>query len=115
PERFAELGVPLLWPVTPGEFLSFSDAEKLERILEAYLDVPKPTAAGGIAGSRAGSGVSAFQALVETHGASGHEENVRKVVLNRLDSRLQKKVETDAAGNLILHLGDAKPGAKTPK
>jgi putative aminopeptidase FrvX len=49
--------------------------------------------------------ISDIKALVEAYGASGHEENVRKVVLHRLDPRLQKQVETDAAGNLILHLG----------
>jgi putative aminopeptidase FrvX len=57
----------------------------------------------------------ALEALVKVYGASGHEGEVRKVVLNRLDPRLQKNAVADAAGNLILHLGDAKPEAKTPK
>jgi putative aminopeptidase len=107
PERFAQLAIPTLWPVTPGESISWSDSGNLERVLEAYLQIPKPISGhgegGGVGG---GGGISAFQALVEAYGASGHEENVRKVVLNRLDSRLQKKVETDPAGNLILHLGE---------
>ena len=105
PERFAQLGIPTLWPVTSGEFISWNDRGNLERLLEAYLQIPKPTTGHG-GGSGGGSGISAFQALVEAYGASGHEENVRKVVLNRLDPQLQKQVQTDAAGNLTLHLGE---------
>jgi putative aminopeptidase len=114
PERFAQLGIPTLWPVTPGEFISWSDSGNLERLLEAYLQIPKPTTGHLGGGSGGGSEISAFQALVEAYGASGHEENVRKVVLNRLDPRLQRKVETDSAGNLILHFGDEKHGGKSP-
>ena len=114
PERFVQVGIPTLWPVTAGEFISWNDRGNLERLLEAYLQIPKPTSGAGEGGSALSSGKSAFQALVEAYGASGHEENVRKVVLNRLDPRLQKQVQTDAAGNLILHLGDAKPETKSP-
>lgn len=104
PERFAQLGIPTLWPVTPAESISSSDRGNLERLLEAYLQVPKPTTGGG---GSFGSGTEAsdLKALAEAYGASGHEENVRKAILNRLDPRLQKEAETDAAGNLILHLG----------
>jgi putative aminopeptidase FrvX len=110
PERFAQLGIPTLWPATPGESISWNDSGKLERLLEAYLQIPKPTS--GHLGGGSGGGHEQFdiEALVEAYGASGHEENVRKVVLGRLDPRLQRKVETDAAGNLILHLGDGKRG-----
>ena len=105
PDRFAQLGIPTLWPVTPGESIFWNDSGNLERLLEAYLQIPKP-ASGHLGGASGGSSeISAFQALVEAYGASGHEENVRKAILNRLDPRLQKKTETDAAGNLILHLG----------
>jgi putative aminopeptidase len=114
PERFAQLGIPTFWPVTPGEFVSWNDEGSLEQLLEAYLQIPKPTA-GHVAGASGGSAaISTFQALVGAYGASGHEENVRKVVLNRLGPGLQKRVEQDAAGNLILHFGDAKPGGKSP-
>ena len=105
PERFAKFGIPTLWPGTSGEFIAWNDRGNLERLLEAYLQIPKPTT--GHLGGRSGgvAEISAFQALVEAYGASGHEENVRKVVLNRLDPRLQKEVKTDSAGNLTLHLG----------
>lgn len=111
PERFAQLGIPTLWPATSGEFISWKDGGNLERLLEAYSQIAKPTSGHGESSS-VGSEVSTFQELVEAYGASGHEENVRKVVLNRLDPRLQKRADTDAAGNLILHLGDATHGTK---
>jgi putative aminopeptidase FrvX len=115
PERFAQLGIPTLWPVTPAEFISWNDAGRLEQLLEAYLQIPKPMTGHLEGGAVGGTSISAFQALVEAYGASGHEENVRKVVLNRLGPALQKRVEQDAAGNLILHLGDQKPEAKSPR
>ena len=112
PDRFAQLGIPTLWPVTSGEFISWNDCGELERLLEAYLRIPKSTAGHVAAGSGGGGEISAFQALVEAYGPSGHEENVRKVVLKRLDSGLQKEVNTDPAGNLTLHLGTL--GGKAP-
>jgi len=113
PERFAQLGIPTLWPATPGEFISWNDEGHLEQLLEAYLQIPKPTTGHLAGGSGGGSEISAFQALVEAYGASGHEENIRRVVLNRLGPALQKRVEQDAAGNLILHLGGERREAKS--
>lgn len=114
PKRFAQLGIPTLWPVTPAESISSNDRGQLERLLEAYLQIPKPTTEHGEGGGiGSGGDASAFQALVEAYGASGHEENVRKVVLNRLDPRLQKEAETDAAGNLVLHVGESQ--GKAPR
>ncbi|HKW34270.1 MAG TPA: M20/M25/M40 family metallo-hydrolase [Candidatus Acidoferrum sp.] len=112
PERFAQLGIPILWPVTSGEFISWKDRGNLERLLEAYLGIPKPTS--GVTGGSLGgpTDIAVLKALVEAYGASGHEENVRQAVLNRLDPRLQKQVQTDAAGNLILHLGALRGHAK---
>ena len=114
PGRFVELGVPTLWPVTPAEYASSADADQLQRLLEAYVEVQRPS--GGVAGST-GSGMtqSVLQALVVAYGASRHEEAVRQVVLNRLDPRLRSKVTMDVGGNLVLHLGDGKRDAKTPR
>jgi putative aminopeptidase len=113
PERFAELGVPTLFPVTPAETISLNDEGNLERLLEAYLSIPKPM--GGLGpGSGGGMTLSTIEALTEAYGASGHEEAVRKVVLNRLQPWAQKKAETNAAGDLILHIGEGKRSAKTP-
>jgi putative aminopeptidase len=114
PKRWVELGVPTLWPVTPGESLSWDDVGQLQRLLEAYLAISKPT--GGLrGGSFSGHPISTLEALIDSYGASGQEEAVRKVVLNRLDPRLQKLVHTDAAGNLVLHVGDGKRDEKTPR
>jgi putative aminopeptidase FrvX len=114
PGRFVELGVPTLWPVTPAEYVSWQDANRAQRLLEAYLEVQPPTSGvgGGIVGV---SSQSVLQALVVAYGASWHEEAVRQVVLNRLDQRLKSKVTTDAGGNLVLHLGDGKNDAKAPR
>ena len=114
PVRFAELGVPTLWPVTPAEYASWQDADQVQKLLEAYLEVQRPTSGlgGGMGG---GSSQSVLQALVVAYGASRHEEAVRQVVLNRLDPRLRSKVTLDAGGNLVLRLGDGKKDAKTPR
>jgi putative aminopeptidase FrvX len=114
PERFAEVGVPTLFPVTPAESVSWNDEGNLERLLEAYVSIPKSNeGAGGSVGG--GSEESTIEALTEAYGASGHEEAVRKTVLNRLPTWAQKRATTDAAGNLVLHLGDGKRDAKTPR
>jgi putative aminopeptidase FrvX len=115
PERFAMLGIPTLWPVTPGEYLSRIDAGNLGTLIKAYLDIPAPSSGAGYGGSVFRSEPNVLEALVKAYGASGHEEGVRKVVLNRLDLRVQKSAVADTASNLILHLGDAKPEAQTPK
>src|ERR1700740_1255374 len=43
PERFAEVGVPLRWPVTPAETASWDDARRLERLPGEYLEIPQTT------------------------------------------------------------------------
>ena len=115
PVRFVELGVPTLWPVTPAEYASWQDAGQVQKLLEIYLEVQHPT--GGVGGGFVSgtSEQSDLKVLVEAYGASRHEEAVRQVVLNRLDHRLRSKVTLDAGGNLLLHLGDAKKHAKTPR
>lgn len=105
PERFAQIGIPALLPVTSGEFISWNDRGNLERLLEAYLKIPRPSSGLG-RGEGGGHEQFDLEALVEAYGASGHEEDVRKAVLGRLDLRLRNKAETDAAGNLSLHLGE---------
>ena len=114
PGRFVELGVPTWWPVTPAEYVSWQDAGQVQKLLEAYLGIRPTSDVAGTAGG-VGSEQKVLQALVEAYGASRHEEAVRQVVLNRLDPRLRSKVTLDAGGNLVLHLGDGKRDAKTPR
>jgi putative aminopeptidase FrvX len=117
PQRFAQLGVTTLFPVTPAETLSVSDVGSITELLYRYLAGSVP--AGGFGGGSVwgcSDCVPLFLgALVETYGASGHEETVRRKVAELLPEWARKKTETDAAGNLILHISDTKPHAKTPR
>jgi len=114
PGRFVELGVPTLWPITPAEYASWRDADQVRRVLEAYLDVQRPT--NGVGSGMGGGGEQGvLHALVVAYGASRHEEAVRQVVLNRLDPRLRSRVKLDPGGNLVLQFGDGKRDAKTPR
>ena len=114
PDRFVQIGVPILWPVTPAETVSTRDQDQLTGILAGYLDISgiQGGVGGGIGG---GGGKTTIEALTEAYGASGHEEAVRKVVLNQLPAWAAKQVTTDAAGNLVLRLGDGKADGKTPR
>jgi putative aminopeptidase FrvX len=112
PENFVELGVPELWPVTPAETVARGDAERLERLLSVYLEVGS-SPIGGAEGGSTGGGVSVIRALTEAHGASGHETAVREEVKKLLPKWAQEKATTDAAGNLVLHVGNR--DAKAPR
>lgn len=115
PEKFAELGVPVLWPVTPAEATAKADGEGLERLLETYLEIPKPTTGRFVADGRLGGNDAVIKALTEAYGASGHEEAVRETVKKLLPEWARNKATTDAVGNLVLHLGEEKDGGKTPR
>jgi len=54
-----------------------------------------------------------MEELIETYGASNHEQAVRDEVQRILPS--WAKPETDDAGNLILRVGTSSGGAKTPR
>ena len=114
PDRFVQIGVPILWPVTPAETVAVQDRGQLATILQTYLAIAASGAGlgGGMGG---GHEQMLIEALTEAYGASGHEEAVRKTVLNRLPTWAQAKTTTDAAGNLVLHLGDGKADGKTPR
>ncbi|HYL87079.1 MAG TPA: M20/M25/M40 family metallo-hydrolase [Candidatus Angelobacter sp.] len=112
PERFVHLSVPILWPVTPVETVSTLDVGNLEQLLEAYVGISEPltaTTMGGVPGCEKIPRV--LPDLVEAYGASGHEEAVRNEVKKLLPEWARNKLQTDDAGNLILHLGIA--GANT--
>ena len=57
--------------------------------------------------------LAVLSGLVETYGASGHEETVRQNVMKSLPG--WAKPETDEAGNLILHVGSAPAGTNAAK
>ncbi len=115
PARFAQLGVPVLWPATPAETVDAVDVANLFDLLQFYaVDTDHGVFLKQSEPRSPSSGhPSVLQTLTEAYGASGHEEAVREEV-KRLLPRWAK-TGTDSAGNLILHLGEAKPGQKTPK
>jgi putative aminopeptidase FrvX len=113
PARFAHLSGPSLYAVTPAEIMSSADVSALQLLIYRYI-------AGKDAPGFRGGGNPTFAAdlntlplLTETYGASGHEEAVREQVKKLLPS--WAKPETDAAGNLVLKLGNAKPNSNAKK
>ena len=114
PKRWVKLSVPTLWPVTPGEFVAWNDLAQLRRLLEAYLNIPElpGESTQDLVVPRK---VRASEALIGAYGASGHEDVVRDLLQEQLDYRLRDKVQTDSAGNLVLHMGDGTIPAGTPR
>jgi putative aminopeptidase FrvX len=124
PTRFAYVGIPTHDSITPAEMIDSSDLDNLARLLEAYaqgatqppqqfaatpVNAPAPPEKPKVAPSAS----AILSALVESYGVSTHEAAVRETVLRLLPA--WAKPETDATGNLILHLGSATKGSKTPR
>ncbi len=117
PEQFVQLGVTTLWPATPAAVVSYDDVLHLEQLLQGYLHVyaaPNASAAGRDP-DRDAKEARTFQALVTAYGASGHEGRVRETVLRMLPEWARKQAVTDAAGNLVLHVGEGVANKKTPR
>ena len=134
PARFAALGVPTVFPVTPAETFSRSDLRKLTRLLEDYLGEPvTPMSAthdpfNAARAPAAGDGqpvldhatapdptlLKTLQTLTTAYGASGHEQGARAAILSRLPAWARSRVHVDRAGNLVLHIGHAVPGVHAP-
>src|ERR1700723_522244 len=121
--RWAPPGVTTAWPDTPAESIDRSDLGALVVLLEWYCQHhPKNSGAMHLEGINASSfrtltgpprNVGILAGLVESYGASGHENPVRDLVKSSLPS--WAKPDTDENGNLILHVGTAPAGTKTPK
>jgi putative aminopeptidase FrvX len=119
PERTAQLGIANVWPVTPAESLARTDLKTLADLLEAYASgsVSKREHTGSESFERSGRQTvrSTISSLIETYGASGHEAAVRKEITRLLPSWAKRKLETDSAGNLVLHLAIPPNNPKAPK
>lgn len=118
PERFVQLGVPDLWPVTPAESVAWGDEKKLDELIVQYVLKPNDEREVFYEHIDPRSPVRKLPLigqLTEAYGASGHEEAVRDEVKRLLPEWAQKKVATDPAGNLVLQLGDGKRDEKTPR
>ncbi|HEX2713580.1 MAG TPA: hypothetical protein VHM88_15375, partial [Candidatus Acidoferrales bacterium] len=123
PTEFVHLGIATAWPSTPAEFIVADDLHALVNLLELYAQGSNsksggwpdsaPSAAAPERSPTAPSPTEILRALVESYGASGHEEAVRKALSNLLPPWV--KPETDTAGNLLLHLGSVARGSKSPR
>jgi putative aminopeptidase FrvX len=114
PKRTVEIGIPALCAETPAETVNRKDAANLFELLATYtgVDAPEEIKAQYSAISRV---PGTIEELVTVYGASGHEAAVREKVKELLPEWARKQTRTDDAGNLILHLGEEKPGGKTPR
>ncbi|MFI5091980.1 MAG: M20/M25/M40 family metallo-hydrolase [Candidatus Acidiferrales bacterium] len=124
PAKWAHIAVATAWPDTPAAMLDSSDLAGLVNLLEVYAQgsreeitkggqmfreaiilVPPPGTAPPLG--------KVIRNLVESYGVSGHEGPVRDEVKSLLPP--WAKTETDEAGNLLLHVGTAPAGSKTPR
>jgi len=117
PARTVAIGVATRFPVTPIETVNQSDVSSLVHLLYWYALGKEQThgVGGGSGWGCDHCGPPLVGKLTEAYGASGHEGAVRDEVKRLLPEWAQKKVTTDAAGNLVLHVGDGKKDAKTPR
>jgi putative aminopeptidase len=125
PAKWAHIGIAIAWPDTPAETADVIDAYAVTRLLSAYVGSPFQPPMGVLNSSSsfnwqseppattAPSVVKLLSTLVETYGASDHEGPVRDEVKRMLPRWAE--TETDDAGNVILHVGTASAGSKTPR
>jgi putative aminopeptidase FrvX len=120
PAKWTHLGVATAWPDTPAEAIDQADLKSLIALLQTYLSRPTNSEVRAHFGDPILAlrpsfprNLAILSGLVETYGASGHEETVRQNVMNSLPS--WAKPEIDDAGNLILRVGTAPAGSKSPK
>jgi putative aminopeptidase len=124
PEKWAHIGIATAWADTPAETISSADLDELTKLLDSYVGAegsaagtyatgPSPdTIRRLLAPTSRPSNTEILAALTTVYGVSEHEEHVRDEVKKLLPP--WAKPETDDAGNLILRVGTAPEGAKTP-
>src|SRR5271155_4806391 len=120
PAKWAHIGIATSFPDTPAETIDSNDLLNLTRLLDLYME-GSPSGSSGVGidrGERSFAknvhlpNTEILRELVEAYGVSYHEAPVRESVARLLPP--WAKPETDDAGNLILHLGIAPTGSKTP-
>lgn len=124
PARFVHLAIATAWPSTPGEMIDANDLSDLTVLIEEDLQgsahkpvfpapqaLPSPPPPPRPASAPTPEEI--LKTLIETYGVSEHEVAVRLAIERLLPS--WAKTTTDPAGNLILRLGAAPAGAKTPR
>src|SRR5271155_5695359 len=121
PAKWAHLAIATSWTDTPAETIDSSDLQNLTRLLNIYVGASGLTTSGGSSTMDGHTqdahgrlpNTEILRELVEAYGVSYHEGPVRESVARLLPP--WAKPETDDAGNLILHLGTAAAGSKTPR
>jgi putative aminopeptidase FrvX len=121
PAKWAHIGIATSFPDTPAETIAANDLTNLTNLLDAYVGASASAPSGGTSiadGHRQTtherySSTEILRDLTEAYGVSYHEAPVRESVQRLLPP--WAKPETDDAGNLILHLGTAPAGSKTPR
>ncbi len=121
PAHWAHIGIASAWPETPAETIDLNDLRGLIDLLGVHYGVgpqsqrESSTIYSGLAAAPANppTTIQTLQELVTTYGASNHEGAVREAVKKLLPP--WAKPETDSAGNLVLRVGTAPAGAKTPR
>ncbi|HTV60846.1 MAG TPA: M20/M25/M40 family metallo-hydrolase [Verrucomicrobiae bacterium] len=122
PAQWAHLGVAVAWPGTPVQEISSADLDQLTSLLELYAVGEKHSSPSSAAQRAVEAAVSPvgkplpmtelLRRLTQTYGVSDHESAVREEVMRLLPA--WAKPDTDDAGNLILQLGVAPAGTKSP-
>src|SRR5580693_6704404 len=123
PAKWAHLGVATSWTDTPAELIDAHDLEALKDLLNNYVAAVRFGGSGSGAGSaidyaigmpgKPPSAIAILKPLVEKYAVSNNEVPMRDEVKTLLPK--WAKPETDDAGNLILLLGTAPEGSKTPR
>jgi len=121
PRDWAHIGIATAWPNTPVEAINLSDFHALVDVLGIHYGVgrisgrPTPLAGTGVrAGNLPGdSTIDSLKSLVQDYGVSNHETRVANGVKKALPQ--WARPESDDAGNLIVPVGSAPAGLKTPR
>ncbi len=125
PPKWVHLGIAAAWPDTPAETLDLVDADRMLDVLDLYLSMPRRTRGVSIPLApiidvfdyvhkpTRPDEVSVLGKLVETYGASNHEDKVLDEVKSLLPP--WAKVEWGDNKDLIVHVGSVVPDTKSPK
>ena len=123
PQKWVHLGVATAWADTPAEAIDMGDMQKLERMLELYVQGTTTTVRVTIE-NRASSTVplesetppnttGILKTLIAWYGVSRHEEAVRDEIKHLLPQ--WAKPEVDSEGNLIVRVGTSSAGSKADR
>jgi len=127
PVKWVHLGIATAWPDTPAETVFSGDLVHLAHLLTLYVSAQRSDSSKQARIPSGGGFVDLLlrekfppdirvllEKVVDLYGASRHEAPVRDHI-GRSYLPDWTNPEMDDAGNLILHVGTAPAGAKTPK